>query len=184
MIKRNLLITVLSLITLSCSSTRYSSENLANILSNSIAKSNFSNISVNIPNNWYEAEDNENKLAEIWLINNELNASLSFNAVNIVKNNLSADENPDLQSAADLLMLMRKAGQNNFKLIKEPASKIIGNRNTVEFEYLNKKGNPARTIVFPLKSKIYESTLVILNNSQNIPESMIRLQDAVVISAK
>ncbi len=126
------IITILTLFIVGCSSSTNSVKNKDTVSPSKEIKIN--NLRITIPAGWREIEDNSDQLFQIWLVNDENNASIVFR--NIHLNELSDQTIEEkLNVIAQLILNKRKSFSDNFELLSRSAGKI-NNLDIFKLRYL------------------------------------------------
>ena len=76
-------------------------------------------IELTVPYNWTEIKDNNNSIFEIWLINNEANAVISFIPINLNKELNLGDVSAKLNIIEELLISKKKSSGEDFSIIEQ-----------------------------------------------------------------
>lgn len=138
------------LIVACASSTQTKSENQSPGFERKVE--NTSNLEITIPAGWRKIQDNKEKLFELWLVNSDKNASISFIPIHIDSslNGMSLAEK--LNFAVDMTLKERQAGNEGFELIaKSEMTDMQG------FRLLYKIGNQQQSsIIFGNENRLYE----------------------------
>lgn len=126
-------------------------------LTNEIAKSKSLLLSVKVPSGWFIAEDNENKLIDLWLVKDDYSATLNFIALNIDSLTSKKIRNDEIKSVVEFSKMFKKAkygrtfggfvNQETFEINKKKFS---------AYEYSDDVKRNIRVVVFKIGDKFYE----------------------------
>lgn len=150
-------------------------------LTNEVALSKFVNISVNLPHEWFIAEDNLNSEIILWLVNNDYSTSINFRQIHL-DSTYHKENRLRMVTRSNKLFLktMNKGNTNAF--MNEEEFEING-KEFMAYEYYNDEGNRIRTVIFQNKENFFESNAVTINPDQDY-EKLYRLQNSVLSSLK
>lgn len=182
-ITKTLIILGLILITASCSSKDALKDIAGITFTNETAYSTRTNISVQIPEGWFTAEENEYNSIDLWLIKEDYSATLNFNLINFDQTTLAEIKNKKIAEAADFSKLFVRAqlGKDFTGFTDEQTFKI-GSNEFYSYSYSDKEKKIIRVVVFKHKDKYYELTA--LPAGINNPAELHRIQNAVLSTLK
>lgn len=117
----NITILILLLLFFGCSSTSEIPKNEDNLQTIDTSDKNItsSKIELTIPYNWSEIKDNNNTTFEIWLVNNEENAVISFIPINLNKDLNLGDISSTLNIIEELLISKKKSSGKDFSIVEQ-----------------------------------------------------------------
>lgn len=148
-------------------------------LTNEIAKAKTTRLSVKIPQGWFTAEDNENKLIDLWLVKDDYSATLNFVALNIDSLTMKEIQSDEIKSVVEFSKAFKKAkygktfggfvNQETFEINKKKFS---------AYEYLDDAKRNIRVVVFKSGNKFYELTAIPVK-TQNLQE-LYKIQNSVL----
>lgn len=148
-------------------------------LTNEKAYSTLSNISVKIPEGWYQIDDNEYGTISLWLMKNDLSSSLQFSLINlddaIIKDN--PDNSLEKVKEYNKIFVKLKYG-NEFTGFFNQEDFEINGKSFKAYQYTNDKNQIIRTVIFIHKEKFYESVAV--TNSKNSDFELFTIQNTVL----
>lgn len=157
-------------------------------LSDDIAHSYSSSLTMKIPEGWFTAEDNECKCIDLWLIKNGFSASLNLMPLkydSLLIKNINGNE---LQVLFNYSKELKKSTLNEkFIQTKEDDFFEINGTQFAGYEYQGDEGIPIRVVVFKYRNKYFEFSAV---PSQKIsrqainPEELFMVQQSVLASIK
>jgi len=150
---------LLTLFLLGCSaSTETSKTKQVNISPSKNLLSN--NLQITIPPGWRVIKDNSDQLFEVWLINDQNSAAISF--IPLYLSNIELDTMKDkLNIIAEISLNKRQAASAEFELINKDSLEV-NNLRIVELKYLLEK-NIQNLLIFTDGSQYYEC-LAYFNN--------------------
>ncbi len=150
-------------------------------LTNEIGKSRTAQLSVKIPQGWFTAEDNENKLIDLWLVNDDYSATLNFIALNVDSLTMKEIQNDEIKSVVEFSKAFKKAkygktfggfvNQETFEINKKKFS---------AYEYFDDAKRNIRVVVLKTGNKFYELTAIPVK-TQNLQE-LYKIQNSVLSS--
>ncbi len=148
-------------------------------LSDEKAYSKTSNIYVNLPRDWFVAEDNECNCTDLWIVKNDYSASISFRKINPTKAVLDALGENEIEKVAeyDKIFIRIKLGKGFDKFSNEETFQVGSNTFTA-FQYTNDKNQQVRVVVFKHYDKFYESEAV-ANRYKDLSE-LFGIQNSVL----
>ena len=165
----------------SCSSGLSSLYESNYTLTNEYAKAKSSQLSVKIPQGWFAAEDNENKLIELWLVKDDYSATLNFISLNVDSLTMKEIQSDEIKSVVEFSKIFKKvkyeksfggfANQENFEINKKKFS---------AYEYLDDAKRNIRVVVFKSDNKFYELTAIPVK-TRNLQE-LYKIQNSVLSS--
>lgn len=125
-------------------------------LSNELAFSQTTELKVNIPKGWFTAEDNKDSKIDLWLIEENYSASISFIRIHIDEEMKKSRTENSLNRVKEFSLLNNKlAHRNNFiDLLKTENFELNGREfNAYQFAGSNYR---YRVVVFGYKGNYYE----------------------------
>ena len=145
----------------SCSSSLSSMYDSGYTLTNEIAKAKSSQLSVKIPPGWFMAEDNENKLIDLWLIKDDYSATLNFIVLNIDSLTSKEIRNDEIKSVVEFSKVYKKAKYGKtFGGFVNKETFEINKKKFFAYEYLDDAKRNIRVVVFKIGNKFYELTAI------------------------
>lgn len=175
------LISILLYLVYSCSSSLTSMYDSGYTLTNEIAKSKSSLLSVKVPSGWFMAEDNENKLIDLWLVKDDYSATLNFIALNIDSLTSKEIRSDEIKSVVEFSKVFKKVrygktfggfvNQETFEINKKKFS---------AYEYSDDAKRNIRVVVFKFGNKFYELTAIPVK-TKNLQE-LYKIQNSVLSS--
>lgn len=165
----------------SCSTTINSLYNFDYPLTSQKAYSKNTNISVNIPDGWFTAEENECKCIDLWLIKNDYSQSLNFTIINAddeTRKNIHT--NGILKLAEYSKLFVRAKSGNLFKGFFNEENFAIGKKQFYAYQYSDESGKNIRVVLFEHNNRFYELS-AISNNSTDY-EKLWVIQNTVLTS--
>lgn len=120
-LNNNIAVLLLLLFIVGCSSTSEISKNEDKSQTIDTSDKNITSgkIELTVPYNWSEIKDNSNSIFEIWLINNEANAVISFIPINLNKELNLGNIETKLNIIEDLLISKKKNSGEDFRIVKQ-----------------------------------------------------------------
>lgn len=187
-INKNLFVIIL-LVLLSCSTSNYVIHSFDSFLTNEIAYSKTTNLSVKIPKDWFCVEDNEYNRIDLWLIKNDFKAMISFTQLHLSETVFSKIKDDELQKAIfySKMFIRMKFGEtfNHFfneetfsfqpKADKPLAFNYIS---FAAYQYIDNENRNSRVVVFKFKNKFFECTAV--PNGIDDLNYLFKIQNAVL----
>ena len=165
----------------SCSSGLSSLYDSNYTLTNETAKAKTSLLSVKVPQGWFTAEDNENKLIDLWLVKDDYSATLNFVSLNLDSLTLKEIQSDEIKSVVEFSKAFKKAkygkalgsfvNQETFEINKKKFS---------AYEYSDDAKRKIRVVVFKSGNKFYELTAIPVK-TQN-PQELYKIQNSVLSS--
>jgi len=150
-------------------------------LTSEVAKAKTSQLSVKVPQGWFTAEDNENKLIDLWLVKDDYSATLNFVALNVDSLTMKEIQSDEIKSVVEFSKAFKKAkygktfggfvNQETFEINKKKFS---------AYEYLDDSKRNIRVVVFKSGNKFYELTAIPVK-TQN-PQELYKVQNSVLSS--
>ncbi|MEW6195744.1 MAG: hypothetical protein AB1521_11375 [Bacteroidota bacterium] len=179
--KRIILLVISSFLLIKCASNLSSVYSFDYPLSNERAYSTLSNISVKIPDGWYQIEDNEYGTISLWLVKNDLSSSLTFNLINVDDNALDGEPGDALEKVSwyNQAFVKVKYGKN-FTGFQNQENFELNGKKFIAYQYFTVEKKNVRVVVFRHKEKFYE--LIAVSNS-GLPDSeLFDVQNAILTS--
>ncbi len=150
-------------------------------LTNEIAKSKSSQLSAKIPPGWFMAEDNENKLIDLWLVKDDYSATLNFIALNIDSLTMQGIRNDEIKSVVEFSKVFKKARYGKtFGGVVNQETFEINKKKFSAYEYSDDAKRNIRVVVFKFGNKFYELTAISVK-TQNLQE-LYKIQNSVLSS--
>ncbi len=151
------------------------------ILTNEIAKSKSSQLSIKVPYGWFIAEDNENKLIDLWLVKDDYSATLNFIALNIDSLTSKEIRNDEIKSVVEFSKVFKKAKYGKtFGGVVNQETFEINKKKFSAYEYSDDAKRNIRVVVFKFGNKFYELTAIPVK-TQNLQE-LYKIQNSVLSS--
>ena len=174
-------IALIGLIMFSCGGSSASVYKSAIQLTKENVHSKISGINVNLPLNWFAADDNECNCTDIWLVKNDYSNSISIRKINTDAKTLDDIIKQGIGYAVYLskMFVKSKLGINYDNFSGEETYNLNG-RLLSSYQYNNKVGNKIRVVVFEYEGKFYECEAVSING-KNLDE-LFCTQNAVMVS--
>jgi hypothetical protein len=152
-------------------------------LTAAIAKSNSSQLQIQIPRGWIIAEDNAYKTSDIWLVKEDYSATIKFEKVSLDEETIKSFSENELGKIAELNKTLVKAkfGKTFGGFTNE---EIFGNtaRTFSAYQYSDDKGQQIRTVLFKNNSQFYEVTAFALKSAN--PAEIFKAQNSMLASVK
>ena len=150
-------------------------------LTNEIAKSKSSLLSVKVPSGWFIAEDNENKLIDLWLVKDDYSATLNFIALNIDSLTSKEIRNDEIKSVVEFSKMFKKVkyGKTFGGFVNQETFEI-NKKNFSAYEYSDDVKRNIRVVVFKIGDKFYELAAVPVK-TQKLQE-LYKIQNSVLSS--
>ncbi len=164
---------------ISCGGSETSIDKSTPNLSGEKAYSKTTNLYVNLPIDWFVAEDNECNCIDLWLVKNDYTASIAFKRINY--NNVNDED--DIERQTDQLNKYSKTFvaanlKIDFKDIPSESTFKINQNYFSAYRYKNDKGFYIRTIVFKHLGKYYECEAI--SKKADFAEELFNLQNDVL----
>lgn len=176
-------LSAVSLLVYGCSTSLSSIYDFDYPLTAAIAKSNSSQLQIQIPQGWIIAEDNAYKTSDIWLVKEDYSATIKFEKVSLDEETIKNFSEDELGKVAGLGQTLVKArlGKAFSGFTNE---EIFGNtaRTFSAYQYSDEKGQQIRTVLFKNNSQIYEVTAFALKSAN--PAEIFKVQNSVLASVK
>lgn len=150
-------------------------------LTNEIAKAKSSQLSVKIPQDWFTAEDNENKLIDLWLIKDDYSATLNFVALNVDSLTMKEIQSDEIKFVVEFSKAFKKAkyGKTFGGFVKQETFEM-NKKKFSAYEYLDDAKRNIRVVVFKSGNKFYELSAIPVK-TQNLQE-LYKIQNSVLSS--
>ncbi len=170
-----------SLLFVRCSSSVTTTNDSNYPLTNEIAKSQTSQLSVKIPHGWFTATDNECNCIDLWLIKDDYSETLNFVPLNLDTKSSHEMGNDGLSSAlqASKDFKIAKYGKS-LKGFTDEEQFELNKKQFAAYQYIDDAGRNVRVVVFEHGSKFYEVSAVPLKTN-NLPE-LYKIQNSVLSS--
>ncbi len=179
----------LILLSACASSTSTSIYNFDYPLTNQTVQSQYMDLSVNVPLNWFAVEDNECDCIDLLLINKERNTSIKFIPINIDSTAAGMNEKLTLKDVLGISKKFRQAALGNkFHLIGDDEFFEVNSFSAASYKYADENGIIKRIVVFLCSGKYFESIAGYLtkesNSSEEALKELFRIQNSVLNSVK
>ncbi|TSA28829.1 MAG: hypothetical protein D4R68_03455 [Ignavibacteriales bacterium] len=150
-------------------------------LTNEIAKAKSLQLSVKIPQGWFTAEDNENKLIDLWLVKNDYSATLNFVALNVDSLTMKEIQSDEIKFVVEFSKAFKKAkyGKTFGGFVKQETFEM-NKKKFSAYEYLDDAKRNIRVVVFKSGNKFYELSAIPVK-TQNLQE-LYKIQNSVLSS--
>ncbi len=179
---RLIISTFFLLISLSCSSKESMKYTPDYNLTNEIAYAKGVNLSLNIPQGWFSAEDNNNAEIVLWIVKDDYSTSINFRQIH--SNESTPEKNNRLQleklASYNKTFVRAKYGTENISFMNEEVFEFNGNI-FIAYEYLTNQGIRIRTVLFKYKENYFESNAVTVTSEF---EKLYSVQNSVLSSLK
>jgi hypothetical protein len=176
-----------------CATTKKVSENVSVYpsdypLTDDIAYSSSTDLTVKIPQGWGTAEDQECKCIDLWLIRNDFSATL--NLVTYEVNDTIRRKT--LEGKLDTLLsyskqLKKTKLKKEFKQAGDDEYFNVNGRPFAAYEYIGDEGLPIRVVVFQYQGRIFEFSAMPAKNvgGGNVDlEELFKVQQSVLSSIR
>ena len=165
----------------SCSSGLSSLYDSNYTLTNEIAKAKSSQLSVKIPLGWFSAEDNENKLIDLWLVKDDYSATLNFTALNVDSLTMKEIQSDEIKSVVEFSKAFKKVryGKTFGEFVNQETFEI-NKKKFSAYEYSDDAKRNIRVVIFKSGNKFYELTAIPVK-TQNLQE-LYKIQNSVLSS--
>ena len=170
-----------SLLFVRCSSSVTTTNDSNYPLTNEIAKSQTSQLSVKIPQGWFTATDNECNCIDLWLIKNDYSETLNFVSLNLDMKSLHEMSNDGLSSAvrASKDFKIAKYGKS-LKRFTDEKHFELNKKQFAAYQYIDDAGRNIRVVVFEYGPKFYEVSAIPLKS--NDLSELYKIQNSVLSS--
>lgn len=187
---RNLsLFIILVFVIAACSSGRVSKYEASYPLTSKTAQSLTTDLTMQIPQNWFTAVDNECNCIDLWLIADDYSASLNLFVFNIddeMKKKISGSENELYELVKMSKMLKRARFGGEFKTINE--DEYFTYDNTLKagaYVYRDGTLHEKRVVLFKHKGRYYEFLATPQNDVTTLDiTNLFTVQNSVLYSVK
>ena len=150
-------------------------------LTSEIAKAKSSQLSVKIPQGWFLAEDNENKLIDLWLVKDDYSVTLNFVALNVDSLTIKEIRSDEMKSVVAFSKAFKKARYGKtFGGFANQETFEINKKKFSAYEYLDDAKRNIRVVVFKFSNKFYELTAIPVK--QQNPQELYKIQNSVLSS--
>lgn len=154
-------------------------------LSSELALSKTTDLSVNVPRGWFTAEDNKDDKIDLWLVEENYAATISFIRLNPDEETKRSFGKYELQKVEDFSRLNNKIAHRDkyIDLIKNESFELNGR----EFRAYQFSGSKYlyRTVVFRYKNYFYECTAAVKpGQNENETLKVFSVQNSVLQSIK
>jgi hypothetical protein len=156
----------ISLIIASCSTskritTKESAYTTDYPMTDDIAYSLSSDLTVRIPQGWTSAEDNDCKCIDLWLIRNDFSAQLNFITYEVDDEIRKQTINGNLDTLIYFSKQLKKSKlKSNFQEVGNEEYFELNDKPFAAYEYMGDEGLPIRIVVFQYKGRIFELSAV------------------------
>jgi hypothetical protein len=174
-------IVIISYIFISCSSSSSSIYDSTYLLTNEIAKSKTSQLTIKIPQGWFTADDNECNCIDLWLIKDDYSATLNFVTLNLDSKTKQEIGDNEMNMIANLSKMFKKVkyGAALIAFSNEETFQLNG-KTFSSYEYMDDQKRSIRVVVFKSGDMFYELSAVPAK-SQNLNE-LYKIQNSVLSS--
>ena len=176
-----------------CATSKKVSENVSAYpadypLTENIAYSSSTDLTVNIPQGWSTAEDQQCKCIDLWLIRNDFSATL-----NLVTYEVSDTiRKKTIEGKLDTLLSYSKQEKKSklkedFKQAGDDEYFNINGRPFAAYEYIGDEGLPIRVVVFQYQGRIFELSAMPakdVGGGKVDTEELFKVQQSVLSSVK
>lgn len=141
------------LIIAGCSKTEQLLYDSTSPLTSEKAYSRSTSLSVNIPQGWFTAEDNDSFLIDLWLIEDNYISQIAFKTINLTE----FSSIPDLKTLLRFSKTQKKVELNGkYKEVIPDENFFINTIEFVSYQYYGENGLPVRCVLFTLNNKVFE----------------------------
>lgn len=154
-------------------------------LTTDLAKSQTTELKVGIPKGWFSAEDNKEGKIDLWLVENDYNANVSFIRINPDEETLKKSGKNVLKKIEEFSRLNNKLAHIDkyIDLLKNEEFELNG-RKFLAYQFAGSK-NLYRVVVFKYKDFFYECIASIKpGQSKEDHENIYSVQNSVLYSIK
>lgn len=152
-------------------------------LTNEFAKAKSSQLSVKIPQGWFTAEDNENKLIDLWLVKDDYSATLNFITLNVDSLTMKEIQSDEIKSVVEFSKAFKKAKyEKTFGGFVNQETFEINKQKFFAYEYSDGAKRNIRVVVFKSGNKFYELSAIPVK-TQNLQE-LYKIQNSILSSIK
>lgn len=145
------------------------------------AYSKNTNISVNIPEGWFTAEDNDCNCIDLWLIKNDYSQSLNFAVINTdEKTKKNIQENGITKLAEYNKIFVKAKLGNSFKGFFNEENFELGKKRFYAYQYLDNSGKSVRVVIFEYNKRFFELSAITSNSDSY--EQLWVIQNTVLTS--
>lgn len=128
-------------------------------LTTDAVKSKPGNIAVNIPKDWFSADDNKENKIDLWLIKDDYTATISFIPVNVEENDGTRFANSSLDKIKEYSKLSQKlAHLNNYIDMLKDETFELNKTKISTYQFAGKDGVAYRCALFKIGDQYYECT--------------------------
>ena len=139
-----------------------------------------SNLQIKIPHGWKEIKDNHEQLFDIWLVNDQYNASIVFIPIYLSEKLNFAEEEDKLETVANIILAKKRSTSESFRI--ESNKKIISPFEAISIKY-QINGNLQNSLIFGRENVFYECQGYFKNSSHRGEvdlEELIYLQKEII----
>lgn len=130
-------------------------------LSNELASSQTTELKVNIPKGWFTAEDNKDNKIDLWLVEENYSAAISFIRIHIDEEIKKSKTENSLNKVKEFSLLNNKlAHRNNFIDLLKTESFEINGREFSAYQFAGSNYR-YRVVVYGYKGNYYECVAAI-----------------------
>ncbi len=171
----------LSLLFVRCSSSVTMTNDSNYPLTNEIAKSKTTQLSVKIPQGWFTADDNECNCIDLWLIKDDYSETINFVSLNLDIKSRHEPGSDELSAALEASkdFKIAKYGKS-LKGFTDEERFELNKKQFAVYQYINDVGRNVRVVVFEYGSKFYEVSAIPLK-SDNLSK-LYKIQNSVLSS--
>ncbi len=150
-------------------------------LSGEKAYSKTSNLYVNLPADWFVAEDNECNCIDLWLVKNDYSASISFKKINFNNPGDFENESNEVEEITKYSKAFVSAElEIQFQNLNDEKTFQLNEKIFSAYRYKNQDEYFVRTVVFKHHGKYFECEAVSQNG--DTAENLYNLQNTVLSS--
>jgi hypothetical protein len=157
-------------------------------LTEDLAYSLSSDLTVRIPQGWTAAEDNDCKCIDLWLIRNDFSATLNLVTYEVDDEIRKAAINGKLDTLVYFSKKLKRIKlKNGFKQETEDEFFKLNDKDFAAYEYIGDEDLPIRIVVFQFQGRIFElSAMPAQKVGKGIidTEELFTIQQAVLASIK
>ncbi|MFH1197220.1 MAG: hypothetical protein V1720_16095 [bacterium] len=154
-------------------------------LTNEIITAKSSGLTMRVPQGWFSAEENENKIIDAWLIKDNYSASISLVPLSFdeqIKNKYDID---DLTGVLNISQLFKKAETGStYKETGETEFFKLNSIDIAAYQFLGKDTQKIRVAIFQYDNQYYEFTAMPANGKNISEQELFGVQNSVLSSIK
>ncbi|MFC2134233.1 hypothetical protein ACFLTH_06405 [Bacteroidota bacterium] len=186
-----LLFTAVGLLISSCTPSRRSMYKSDHVLNADRAESLSTELTVRIPEGWIPVEDNKNRSVDLWLVSDDLTASIVFTPIHIdltTMNEIHENESDDLMDVLEYSKTIRKALHgDDYKEVREDEYFTINGKPFAAYQFSREEQGITRVIIFRYLNHFFEMSAEFKNSadfSAEDYENLFNIQNSVISSLK